>query len=65
MRYHAGTHPTVRVKPAIPLWYVSRGWDFGWLLPHTDGLVAYWLCNPYALQFHKSEGRHAIRRFVR
>jgi hypothetical protein len=46
MRYHAGTHPTVRVKPAIPLWYVSRGWDFDWLLPHTDGFVAYWLCNP-------------------
>jgi len=34
-------------------------------LPHTDAFVAYWLCNPYALQFHKSEGRHAIRWFVR
>ena len=33
----AGTHPVVRVAPAIPLRYRSGGWDFGWLLAGTDG----------------------------
>ena len=61
----AGSHPVVRVRPAIPLRYVSRGWDFGWLVLRTDGLVASRLCNPYTLEFRDSEGRHAIRWFVR
>jgi len=61
----AGTQPVVRVKPAIPMRYESRGWDFGWLMPRTDGYVALWLCNPYKLEFHKSEGHHAIRWFAR
>ena len=33
----AGTHPLVRVRPGIPMRYVSQGWDFGWLMPRTDG----------------------------
>ena len=45
--------------------FTRTGWDFGWLLPHTDGFVAYRLCNPYTLEFRKSEGRHATRWFVR
>lgn len=61
----AGSQPVVRVKPNIPLQYESRGWDFGWLMPRTDGLVARWLCDPYTLQFHKSQRRHAMRWFVR
>lgn len=61
----AETHPLVRVRPAIPLAYGSRGWDFGWLMPRTDGFVARWLVDPYTLKFHKSEGRYAIRWFVR
>ena len=61
----AGARPIVRVKPAIPMQYESRGWDFGWLMPRTDGLVARWLCDPYTLQFRKSESHHAIRWFVR
>jgi hypothetical protein len=28
----AGAQPVVRVKPAIPMRYESRGWDFGWLM---------------------------------
>jgi hypothetical protein len=58
-----GTHPLVRVRPAIPLRYVSRGWDFGWLMARTDGHLALWLCDPYTLTFHKSAGRYAIRWF--
>jgi hypothetical protein len=61
----AGTQPVVRVKPAVPMRYASRGWDFGWLLARTDGCVARWLCDPYALAFRKSESRHALRWFVR
>lgn len=61
----AETHPLVRVRPAIPLAYSSRGWDFGWLMPRTDGFVARWLVDPYTLKFHKSDGRYAIRWFVR
>jgi hypothetical protein len=64
-RFAVATHPTVRVRPAVPLWYVSRGWDFGWLLARSDGHVAHWLCDPYTLKFRKSKGRHAIRWFVR
>jgi hypothetical protein len=61
----AGTQPVVRVKPGIPLRYESRGWDFGWLMPRTDGFVARWLCDPYTLQFQQSEGYCAIHWFAR
>lgn len=63
--FMAASHPVVRVKPAIPLCYSSRGWDFGWLMPRTDGFVARWLVDPYTLKFQRSEGRYAIRWFVR
>ena len=63
--FSVGSQPVVRVRPGIPMRYVSRGWDFGWLTPRTDGFVARWICDPYTLRFHKSESRHAIRWFVR
>jgi hypothetical protein len=63
--FSAGCQPVVRVRPSIPLRYASGNWDFGWLMPRTDGFVARWLCDPYTLQFQKSESRHAIRWFVR
>jgi hypothetical protein len=62
--FMTGTHPLVRVRPAIPLRYVSRGWDFGWLMARTDGHVARWLCDPYTLRFQKSAARHAMRWFT-
>ena len=34
-------------------------------MPRSDGLVARWLVDPYTLKFRKSEGRYAIRWFVR
>ena len=60
----ASANPVVRSRPALPLGYVSGGWDFGWLMPRTDGHVARWLCDPYTLRFEKSTRRHAIRWFV-
>jgi hypothetical protein len=64
-QFMAASQPVVRVKPAIPLLYRSKGWDFGWLMPRSDGHVARWLVNPYTLKFAQSEGRYAIRWFVR
>lgn len=62
--FMTGTHPLVRVRPAIPLRYVSRGWDFGWLMARSDGQVARWLCDPYTLTFQRSQGHYALRWFV-
>jgi hypothetical protein len=63
--FTAGSHPLVRVAPAIPLRYRSGNWDFGWLMPRTDSFTARWLCDPYTLSFRKSESRYAIRWFAR
>ena len=59
------THPLVRVRPAIPLTYVSNGWDFGWVMARTDGHVALQMADPYTLQFRKSQGKYAVRWFIR
>ena len=61
----AGSHPVVRVRPCIPMCYASGGWDFGWLMPRSDGFVERWLCDPYTLRFRKLPGRYAIRWFAR
>lgn len=63
--FSAGTHPLVRVKPAIPLKYESEGWDCGWLMVRSDGFVERWLVNPYTLKFKKSQARYPMRWFVR
>ena len=59
------THPFVRIKPAIPVRYTSRGWDYGWAMCRSDGKVALSMVDPYTLSFRRSEGRHAIRWLVR
>ncbi len=63
--FMAGTHPLIRVKPALPLGYTSRGWDFGWVMLRTDGRLVYRRCDPHTLAFKDVEGRHAVRWFVR
>jgi Arc/MetJ-type ribon-helix-helix transcriptional regulator len=63
--FSAGAQPVVRVRPDIPMRYLSGGWDFGWLMPRSDGFVAQWLCDPYTLRFHKRQGHYPIRWFVR
>ena len=61
----AGTHPLVRVRPGIPMRYMSRGWDFGWLMPRTDGRAAMLLYDPYTLQVRRETGHFAMRWFAR
>jgi hypothetical protein len=61
----AGTHPVVRVRPGIPMRYESGNWDFGWLMPRSDGFVDCWICDPYTLRFDKKPGHYEIRWFVR
>ena len=60
-----GTHPVIRVRPAIPLVYTTRGWDVGWLMVRTDGLVVYRRCDPYTLTFEDVNLSCAVRWFVR
>ena len=62
--FTAGTQPVVRVRPSIPMRYTSRGWDFGWLMPRSDGFLALWLCDPYTLKFRKIEKHCAMRWFA-
>lgn len=62
--FMTGTHPLVRVRPAAPLRYTSRGWDFGWLMARSDGQVARWLCDPYTLAFTKSTAHYSMRWLV-
>ena len=59
------TQPLVRVRPGVPLRYVSRGWDFGWVMARTDGYTARLLVAPYTLRFHRSTSAHSVRWFVR
>ena len=61
----AGTHPLVRVRPGVPMRYVSRGWDFGWLMPRTDGRTAMLLYDPYTLQVRRETRHFAMRWFTR
>ena len=59
------TQPLVRVRPGVPLRYVSRGWDFGWVMARTDGYTARLLVDPYTLRFNRSTSAHSVRWFVR
>ncbi len=59
------SQPVVRVEPSIPLKYKSKNWDFGWLVPRSDGHVASWLVDPYTLKFKRSSGRYSMRWFAR
>lgn len=63
--FMVGSHPVVRVQPAIPMRYESRRWDFGWLMVRSDGQVMYRRCDPYTLAFHDIPTRHAVRWLVR
>jgi len=63
--FTVGTQPVVRVRPDVPMRYHSGGWDFGWLMPRSDGFLALWLCDPYTLEFRKVEKRCPVRWFVR
>jgi len=64
-QFMAASQPVVRIKPDIPLRYKSDEWNFGWLMPRSDGYVALWLVDPYSLKFKRKDGRYALRWFVR
>ena len=55
----------VRIGAAAPLRYTASNWDFGWILPRTDGQVFHLRVHPYTRQFTRSSGRRAVRWFVR
>jgi hypothetical protein len=57
----AGAHPVPRVRPAVPLRYGPRGWDYTWLLLRTDGQVASMIYDPYTLTPRRAFGRHELR----
>ncbi|MFT4587393.1 MAG: hypothetical protein ACI9VS_001890 [Candidatus Binatia bacterium] len=63
-QFMASANPVVRTRPSIPLGYGASCWDFGWLMPRSDGRLARWLCNPYTLKFEKSTAKHSMRWFV-
>ena len=62
---NAGTHPLVRVRPAVPMRYVSKAWDFGWLMCRTDGFVERRIHDPYTLATTDTQMQCAMRWFVR
>lgn len=62
--FMVGSHPVVRIAPAVPMRYRSENWDFGWLMVRTDGHVVYRRCDPYTLSFDDTIMRCAVRWFV-
>lgn len=60
-----GSHPIIRIRPAVPMRYASDAWDFGWLMVRSDGRVVYRRCDPYSLQFSDQVLQLAVRWFVR
>lgn len=64
-RLTAGTHPLVRVRPAVPMRYASKAWDFGWLMCRTDGFVERRIHDPYTLASTDTQMQCAMRWFVR
>ena len=61
----AETRPFGRVKPAIPLLYGSRNWDFGWTIVRSDGQIAGLYYDPFTLRPFRTQERHAVRWFAR
>jgi len=65
-KFHSGESlPLVRIAPAIPLAYRSGNWNFGWILPRSDGRVFHLIIDPRTREMSRAEGRHAIRWLVR
>ena len=56
--------PVVRVSPGVPLRYGSGNWNFGWLLPRTDGIVHQLVIDPYTRDFTREETRCPITWFA-
>ena len=64
--FHSGESlPLVRIAPGTPLRYASGNWNFGWILPRTDGVVHHLTIDPATRQVARSVARHAMRWMVR
>lgn len=61
----AGSHPVIRSRISTPMLYGSQTWDFGWLMPRSDGHLVFRRCDPHTLQFADTPGRYALRWFAR
>ena len=57
--------PVVRVAPATPLQYATGNWNFGWIMPRTDGTVFQQIIDPYTRQFSQVVTRNPVRWFAR
>jgi len=63
--YNALTHPIVRVAPAVPLRYRSRGWDLVWVHLRTDGRAIIRRLDPLTHAWSDTPARFAARWFAR
>jgi hypothetical protein len=63
--YNALTHPIVRVAPAVPLRYRSRGWDLVWVHLRTDGRATVRRLDPWTQAWTDTPARLAARWFAR
>jgi len=63
--YNALTHPIVRVAPAVPLRYRSRGWDLVWVHLRTDGQATVRRLDPLTQAWSDKPSRFATRWFAR
>jgi hypothetical protein len=63
--YNALSHPIVRVAPAIPLRYRSRGWDLVWVHLRTDGRATVRRLDPWTRAWTDTPARFAARWFAR
>ena len=63
--YNALTHPIVRVAPAVPLRYRSRGWDLVWVHLRTDGRGTVRRLDPLTQAWSDTPARFAARWFAR
>ena len=61
----AETRPFVRVRPAIPMVYEEKNWDFGWAIVRSDGHVAGRYYDPYTMRVKHTYTRHAMRWFTK
>ena len=59
------SQPIVRVGPGVPLKYKSGNWNYGWILPRTDGMVHQLIVEPLTYEFIHKDGRFPIRWFAR
>ena len=57
--------PIVRVAPAAPLAYASGNWNFGWILPRSDGTVHHKIIDPCTREFSQLAAQNRVRWFAR